>query len=387
MTEENLNNLENNEIPKTTPEKVEQQEISQEEFLNWLDNEGNNFKQETQQELDKANSIDLDQPTFEKIKNDTGVENDLNAVNLEAEGVIADAKSKLTQLNEEKRNIFQNTDSMSIEDITRANQRLDQIKTEQENLNEKINGKGEIKKDNQDVISIKQEEQKMADEEFYKNKSEELHNLNQEARKNHEELDFSPLASKKRKQSLLDSQPSNVNINENGEFVDFTEEQIKNTESLSQLYRELDKIAGIQGSEKFYSSEDLKDGIHLFVNNKMDPSFLPNTYGFRDKVIELKNKQRESEYYKSLGIEKLSKEELYVDRIKHSVDMRDLVSRIITLGDITAPDGYVYKKDDIITNITNLKDINDPNLQKITNTHGLRDKVKELIIKRRQEDV
>jgi hypothetical protein len=92
MTQENVNNLENNEIPKTTPEKVEQQEISQEEFLNWLDNEGNNFKQETQQELDKANSIDLDQPTFEKIKNDTGVENDLNAVNLEAEKYIDEAR-------------------------------------------------------------------------------------------------------------------------------------------------------------------------------------------------------------------------------------------------------------------------------------------------------
>ena len=46
MTQENLNNLENNEIPKTTPEKVEEKEISQEEFLNWLDNEGNMFKNE-----------------------------------------------------------------------------------------------------------------------------------------------------------------------------------------------------------------------------------------------------------------------------------------------------------------------------------------------------
>lgn len=98
----NKNNLENNEAPKPSQENIEQKEISQEEFLNWLDNEGNSFKQETQTELAKANSVDIDQPTFEKIKNETNVENDLNSLDQEVAELILEEKQQVTkELNHE----------------------------------------------------------------------------------------------------------------------------------------------------------------------------------------------------------------------------------------------------------------------------------------------
>lgn len=393
MTSEdiNKNNLENKEIPKISQENTDEKEISQEEFLNWLDNEGNLFKEETTNELGKINSVDLDQPTFEKVKNETGIENDLNTINQDAGQIINEAKDSISKLHEkmeqlmaEKRDIFSR--DISVEDMALVNQRIDQISKDQEELSEQISRKQINSKSIVEKFDQEKNENEANESAQLLETSQRNYQILQEMKKNSTNLDFSPEASRKRKQLDIDSQASNINVNEKGEIVDFTEERMKNIDSISQLYRELDNIGGIQGSHTFYSSKDLKEGIQLFLNDKIDASFFTNTYGFRDKVIELKSDNEKWKQYSSIGIEKLTKEELYVDRIEHAVDMRDLVSRIISRGDITAPDGYVYKKDDIITNIVNLKDINDPNLQKITNTYGLRDKVKELLQKRGKED-
>ncbi len=95
----NKSSLENNEIPKTSQENIEQKEISQEEFLSWADNEQSSFKQETQEELAKANSVGLDEPTFKKVKSETGVESDLSNLNKELEEIIAQAKASSTPIN------------------------------------------------------------------------------------------------------------------------------------------------------------------------------------------------------------------------------------------------------------------------------------------------
>lgn len=95
MTQENLNNLENNEIPKATHEKVEEKEISPEEFLSVANNEEQKFKQETTDEINKLNSVDTDQPSFEKIKNETGIEKELSALNTESEIVINEAMEQV----------------------------------------------------------------------------------------------------------------------------------------------------------------------------------------------------------------------------------------------------------------------------------------------------
>lgn len=97
----NKNNLENKEIPKVNPENLEQKEISKEELLSYLDDEENKFKSETSDEISGANSINLDEPTFEKVKNETNVEQDLNTINQEAENVISETKNELVNENTE----------------------------------------------------------------------------------------------------------------------------------------------------------------------------------------------------------------------------------------------------------------------------------------------
>ncbi len=97
----NKNNLENKEIPKVNPENLEQKEVSKEELLTYLDEEGKSFKNETSEEINKSNSIDLDQSTFEKIKNETGVEKELETINQEAENVISESKNELANENAE----------------------------------------------------------------------------------------------------------------------------------------------------------------------------------------------------------------------------------------------------------------------------------------------
>lgn len=82
---------------------------------------------------------------------------------------------------------------------------------------------------------------------------------------------------------------------------------------------------------------------------------------------------------------KLNEGEMFADRINAAPDLRSLSRFLGELGDITAPDGYVYKKEDTLRTIGFLKDSKDPNLQAITNTHGLRDKVRKLLLQREIE--
>ena len=94
-TPENKNNLENNEIPKVTPENLEPKEISLEELLEYSNNEGVVFKNETAEEMEKSNSVNLDKETFEKIKNETGVENELAEIDKESEKIIAESQQEI----------------------------------------------------------------------------------------------------------------------------------------------------------------------------------------------------------------------------------------------------------------------------------------------------
>ena len=77
-----------------------------------------------------------------------------------------------------------------------------------------------------------------------------------------------------------------------------------------------------------------------------------------------------------------SERELFVSSIESATDMRSLMRRLAERGNITAPDGYVYKKEDILNTVGLLKDSRDPNLQRVTNTYGLRDKVRKLLLQR-----
>ncbi len=94
-TPEEQNKIENNEILATVPENIEEKEISPEEFLEIANTEEQNFKQETTNEISKLNSVELDHQTFENIKNETGVEIELNNLNQDAVIVIEDSKNQV----------------------------------------------------------------------------------------------------------------------------------------------------------------------------------------------------------------------------------------------------------------------------------------------------
>ncbi len=84
----------------------------------------------------------------------------------------------------------------------------------------------------------------------------------------------------------------------------------------------------------------------------------------------------------SYRYKKFSESELFTSRIESATDIQSLMRRLAEGGDITRADGYVYKKEDTLGIIGSIKDSKDLNLQRITNTHGLRDKVRKLLLQR-----
>ena len=98
-TPEEQKKIENNEALKVHIENTEKEEISPEDFLNIANKEEQKFKQETNTELSKLNSVNIDEPAFEKIKNETGLEKEIGSLNEEVEQLIANAKQNATLIN------------------------------------------------------------------------------------------------------------------------------------------------------------------------------------------------------------------------------------------------------------------------------------------------
>jgi hypothetical protein len=71
----------------------------------------------------------------------------------------------------------------------------------------------------------------------------------------------------------------------------------------------------------------------------------------------------------------------YKEDLQLDLSLRDIMGLIAKHGDITASDGYIYKKEDLLSIVGNLRGSNDPNLQRVTNTYGLRDRVRIALMK------
>jgi len=97
MFNENINksNIESEEKKKPSQENIVQKEISQEELVNWLDQEKESFKKETQIELNKLNSVDLDQNTFNQIKDEVDIDNSLENIDSEMDQIVLNTKENL----------------------------------------------------------------------------------------------------------------------------------------------------------------------------------------------------------------------------------------------------------------------------------------------------
>ncbi len=102
----------------------------------------------------------------------------------------------------------------------------------------------------------------------------------------------------------------------------------------------------------------------------------------KPESVESVEDQPEKEFYADSKVEKSDLETINKSKINTSFDLRGLTQNLNEIGDIVAPDGYVYKKDYLIEIIVNLKGSNDENLKKVTNIYGLRDKVKELLLRK-----
>jgi hypothetical protein len=339
MTQENLNNLGNNEVPKITPEKVEQQEISQEEFLNWLDNQGNLFRQETQEELEKANTINLDQPTLEKIKNETGVENDLNAVNLEAEKYIDEARqlakeSDSLQKSPEVLHNWDGIEGLSLSD-TGEDQRKkleEMVASGQVSAEEVAKIKNEIQAESAQKLNLEQQEKQKELSDFLQETglnigsvitlelvhgypaSYEIESIDKEkgnihfkitqnaipqALINDREAYFSGgtkgtfsldhLRDQITKHQPQENKSDNLEKNEKPNI----EELIQGASSLPELYKVVQNIGEIQGSSENYSAEQIWERVRAYVNGEAEETIITRTGGLREKVKELKKIREE----------------------------------------------------------------------------------------------
>ncbi len=321
MTPEDItkNNQENNETPKASQENIEQKEISQEEFLNWLDNEGNNFRQETQQELSKSNSVDLDQSTFEKIKNETGIESDLNTLNQEAEKHIDEARKLIVESEALQKSpsysSFEGIDLMDTGQDQREKlagmvasgkisaEELEKMKNEisaeniqkQESLkHEKIESLANMSKvfekynlQTGQEIMIGGEKHQVIEANREKGfvhigKLNERGGYSVESFYNPEDserLGFD-LDYKKEKTDPLSSAIEN--------FQNKETEKIQSATSLPELYKILQQTGGVQGSSEFYSTGQIWERVRAYVNGEADENVITRTGGLREKVKELK---------------------------------------------------------------------------------------------------
>ena len=267
MTQENLNNLENNEIPKINHEKVAEKEISQEDFLNWLDNEGNMFKNETTDEMNKANSIDLDQSTFEKVKNETEVEQELNTINQETEKVISEAKSELS--NEAMENI-----SPELQHELNNLKFLNEEKPRRQAYLEKLRNDF---KEQAPYLSVSEKDYR--DKQINKVEFEIQHTIPDKIKEINKKIEEMKNPTEQKVEASIEKPK--------------IETLIQNASELSELYKILKEAGGIQGSEKFYATDEVWQAVNAFVNNKAEKTVITRTGGLREKVKELKRLREE----------------------------------------------------------------------------------------------
>lgn len=117
------------------------------------------------------------------------------------------------------------------------------------------------------------------------------------------------------------------------------------------------------------------------VNISMDA-----TRSAHDSMVRASEREKlhqVAEFTATSGVEASEQDKQFLFEINNSYDFRSLMSNLSKLGDIVHPeDGYVYKAEDTLNTIRSLKDSRDPNLERVTNTYGLREKVRKLLLRR-----
>lgn len=106
VTPEEKDKKEVGEIKKNTFEKIEDKEISPEEFLDYVDVENQEFIKQTENELRNLNSVGLEESRFNEIKKEEQIEEKLSGLNQEADLIVKSAKVDLESKQNEKDGSF-----------------------------------------------------------------------------------------------------------------------------------------------------------------------------------------------------------------------------------------------------------------------------------------
>lgn len=249
----NKNNLENNETPKVVLENIQEKEISPEEFLNIANNEEQKFKQETNEEVSKLNSVNLDQSIFENIKNETNVEKDLNAINTESVTVINEAKDQVK--NPQQKTMAE----MRAPNITK---KLKDIFPNEQDFSEANRIALKI---NDLVESLPEDKQKDASE-----KLRQL--LNSKDIYFYKELHDNILEDKKRFESLKQ---------------DVENKSFTNAKDFDEVIKQIDIMSGVQGSSEFFTPDMIKNVIQGVRSGERKITDVTSAGGLRQKIAVL----------------------------------------------------------------------------------------------------
>ncbi len=252
-TLEEQNVIEDNETQKVIPENIAEKNLSQEELFDFANNEEQKFKQETTDEKSKLNSINIDEPTFEKIKNEIGVEQDLNHINTESEIVINEAKEQI------KDNQQKTMAEMRAPNITKILQETfsnEQDFSEANRIALKINNL---------IDFFPEEKQKVA--------SEKLRGL----------LDNNNLyLYKELHDEILEEKKDFERMNQGVENKSFV-----NVKDFDELIKQVEMMGGVQGSNEFFTPDMIKDVIQKVRSKERGIDAITSTGGLRQKVSQL----------------------------------------------------------------------------------------------------
>ncbi len=113
-----------------------------------------------------------------------------------------------------------------------------------------------------------------------------------------------------------------------------------------------------------------------FQKNEVNPS-APASGSDNESKVSLSLQSVDIEL--PLG-EQMTNEQLFENNLKMAQSIGDVLGYIYKYGGITSPHGRVYSKEYLMPIIEGLEGSDDPNLQSVTNTHGLRDTVRRILM-------
>ncbi len=151
--------------------------------------------------------------------------------------------------------------------------------------------------------------------------------------------------------------------------------EARGTEGFKELFKELDDLGGLQGSDKFYNVQELKNIINQYREGKAKPIDITRSHGLRDIVKRLYVEEQTGDKKGEGG--KIV-QETFIDGAK---DMDTLLFNLKRMGGVPGSDSSKFYSADELERIIKglIKGSPEFTLNMVTNNYGLRTKVRELL--------